>query len=68
MQIQVKPENFVEELKRVCMNAAQYTPVGPERKPWGCIMERSDHSPSYCDGCPCIKICPYEHKCFYKKL
>jgi hypothetical protein len=29
------PDEYDIELKRVCMNAAQYTPVGKDRKSWG---------------------------------
>lgn len=55
-----------EKLEKFCTFVANNLPITrPEYKdkqPWGCIRNRDEEW--YCDRCPCIEICTFEHQNF----
>lgn len=60
-----------DKLQKLCTLAAEHIPVqvdwrlDGEPSPWGCILSE-EHDPWHCDECPCIEVCPYEHKSWSK--
>lgn len=56
-----------KKFQEFCTLAANKIPVkrpwdenGEKETPWGCIINNADVV--YCDLCPAIKFCQYEHK------
>lgn len=61
----------LKALQELCIKAANHVPIDKSGKIWHCDLiynkdikefRYKDQLCNYCDECPCIKVCPFDHK------
>lgn len=55
----------VKDLQKFCSMVADTLSVKSgwyKGRVWGCILTTRKSDEWFCDDCPAVKVCPYEHK------